>query len=75
MGMGYFGGKLFKLGKAQSITFSIETGIINGTLGIAIAAGIIQNPTMSIPSAIYSILMFFTIVLVVWVGNRKEKAY
>jgi len=60
--------------KPQNITLSIETGIVNGTLGITIAAGILQNSVMTIPSAIYSLIMFAMIGFVIYLGNRKAKA-
>ncbi len=54
----------------QSITIAIESGIQNGTLGIAIAATLLQNAAMSIPSAIYGLLMFVTSIGIIWWGNR-----
>ena len=54
----------------QCITIAIESGIQNGTLGIAIAATLLQNPAMSIPSAIYGLLMFITSFGVILWGNR-----
>ena len=71
MAIGYFGGRLLGLAKPQNITLSIETGIINGTLGITVAAGILGNSIMTVPSAIYSLIMFPMIGIVVYFGNRK----
>lgn len=55
----------------QSLTISIESGIQNGTLGIAIATTLLHNATMAIPSAIYSIIMFFTAGFIIYIGNKK----
>jgi BASS family bile acid:Na+ symporter len=46
----------------QSIAIGMEIGIHNGTLAIALALSpmLLNNATMSIPAAIYSIIMFFT---------------
>jgi BASS family bile acid:Na+ symporter len=52
----------------------VEVGVVNGTLGIAIAAGILQNSAMTIPSAIYSLIMFPSVMLLVWVGIRGHRA-
>jgi BASS family bile acid:Na+ symporter len=38
----------------------MEIGIHNGTLAIFIALNVLQNAQMSIPAAVYSIIMFLT---------------
>jgi len=73
MFLGYYITKAITKNKAQALAVGIEVGIVNGTLGIAIAAGILQNSVMTIPSAIYSILMFPAVMLMVYLGNKKEK--
>lgn len=59
--------------KARALAVGIEVGIVNGTLGIAIAAGILENSVMTIPSAIYSIIMFPGAMLLVYLGNKKKR--
>lgn len=51
-----------KLSKKQSIAIAMEIGIHNGTLAIAIASApnLLNNSTMAIPAAIYSLIMFIT---------------
>jgi bile acid:Na+ symporter, BASS family len=44
--------------RRQGISISMESGIQNGTLGILIAATMLENPAMAIPPAIYSLVMF-----------------
>lgn len=69
--VGYFSARLFRLRIDQSITISIESGIQNGTLGIAIAATLLHNPTMTISPAIYSLIMFGTAgVIISWMNLR-----
>ncbi|MBM3420026.1 MAG: bile acid:sodium symporter family protein [Bacteroidetes bacterium] len=69
--IGYFSARLFRLRIDQSITISIESGIQNGTLGIAIAATLLHNPTMTISPAIYSLIMFATAgVIIAWMNLR-----
>jgi bile acid:Na+ symporter, BASS family len=73
--LGYLSSRLFQLNQAQSITVSIESGIQNGTLAIAIAATMLQNTAMTIPPAIYSLIMFFTAGIVVAIAlKQKSKA-
>ncbi|SEG07021.1 bile acid:sodium symporter family protein [Algoriphagus boritolerans] len=72
LGLGYFSGRIFGLSKKQSITIAIESGIQNGTLGITIAATLLVNSTMTIPSAIYGLLMFGTAGLIIFWGNRRN---
>lgn len=71
--IGYTTARLFRLRIDQAITISIESGIQNGTLGIAIAATLLHNPTMTISPAIYSLIMFGTAgVIIAWM-NLKVK--
>ncbi len=71
LGLGYGIAKLAGLNFRQSLTIAIESGIQNGTLGITIAATLIMNSVMTIPSAIYSLIMFGTAALVILVGNKR----
>lgn len=73
MFIGYFVTYFFTKNKSQAVTVGVEVGIVNGTLGIAIAAGILESSVMTIPSAIYSIIMFPSVLLMIWIGNRKAK--
>lgn len=68
--LGLLVGIIFALSRKQALTLSIETGIQNGTLGILVAATLLKNSTMAIPSAIYSLIMFGTAVLVILLGNK-----
>lgn len=71
--IGFYGARLLRLSPKQSGTVSIESGIQNGTLGITVAATLIGNSQMTIPSAIYSLIMFATAVVVIYIGNRTIK--
>lgn len=72
--LGFLVGKVLGLKFKQASTISIEAGIQNGTLAIAIAssATLLNNPEMAIPPAVYSIIMFFTGGAVVWFYARKN---
>lgn len=69
----YYIAKAFFLPKTQQISIAIEAGIQNGTLGIVIAATLLENSAMTIPIAIYSLLMFLTAAVVIFLSNRKQR--
>jgi BASS family bile acid:Na+ symporter len=60
--MGFAVGKAAGLGFKQASTISIESGIQNGTLAIAIAtsATLLNNSTIAIVPALYSLFMYMT---------------
>lgn len=73
MGLGFLTAKLFKLNLPQSISISIESGIQNSTLAIVIANSILQQNELSLPAAIYGLMMFLPGGLMMWYfGRRKE---
>lgn len=73
LAIGFLSAKMANLHVSQSITISIESGIQNGTLGIAIAATLIRNPTMTISPAIYSLIMFMSAGIIIAWMNMKYK--
>jgi len=73
MVIGYLGTLAVTGRKQQAVTVGVEVGVVNGTLGIAIAAGIMGSSVMPIPSAIYSIIMFPSVLLLVWMGHRVRE--
>lgn len=73
MSIGYFSARIFKLNLKQSISITIESGIQNGTLAIYIALTLLNNSALTIPAAVYSLLMFFTGGFLMWYfGKRNE---
>ena len=73
MFIGFYSSKLFHLTKPQSVTISIESGIQNGTMAIAIAVGLLNNSAYSISAAIYSLIMFFTAGIIIYYGVKRMK--
>lgn len=67
---GLLAGKLFRLPLAQQVCIGIEVGIQNGTLAIAITAGLLNNPDMAVPAAVYSLLMYATGLGAILYGRR-----
>ena len=73
--IGYKTSIWFKMDNQQSLTVAIESGIQNGTVGIAIGNIIINPETglsiLSIPSGVYGILMYFVCLpFVFWYVKR-----
>lgn len=75
--IGFLLAKFAGLSFRQSSTISIEGGIQNGTLAIAIAASstLLDNPLIAIPPAVYSILMFFTGGAAIAIYGKQNKRY
>lgn len=73
MAVGYFVPLIVRLPKRQAIAIGMEIGIHNGTLAIAIASAptLLNNSTMAIPPAIYSLIMFFTAAAFGYLVNRR----
>jgi BASS family bile acid:Na+ symporter len=71
-GFAFLLARLFTLPYRQQISISIESGIQNGTLGIMIAATLLQNSAMVIPVVIYSLIMFISSILIVVLVGKKE---
>lgn len=76
MAVGYFIPRLLALPRRQATAIGMEIGIHNGTLAIAIASSplLLDNPTMAIPPAIYSLIMFFTAAAFGWWVGRQNQA-
>lgn len=75
LAVGYWVPRLFRLSRRQAIAIGMEIGIHNGTLAIAIALSpmLLNDSTMAIPAAIYSILMFFTAAAFGWWVSRAHR--
>jgi BASS family bile acid:Na+ symporter len=71
MAVGYGLPMLFRVERKQAIAIGMEIGIHNGTLAIAIALTVLGNSTMSVPPAIYSLIMFFTAGAFGYVVSRR----
>lgn len=76
MAIGFWFGKLFNLNFAQRICIAIKVGIQNATLAIAITAGLLNNPDMAVPAAVYSLFAYATAILTIFYGRRSvQKIY
>ena len=59
LAVGYLVPRLARVGKRQSIAASFEIGIHNATLAIVIAQTVMGSMELSLPAAVYGVLMFF----------------
>ena len=73
MAVGFYGARIFGLHMPQAISISVESGIQNGTLAIAVAGGLLGNLAFAIAPVVYSIIMFLTAGVVIYLGNRLIK--
>jgi bile acid:Na+ symporter, BASS family len=71
MGVGYAVPLAVKLPQKQAIAIAMEIGIHNGTLAIFIALNVLNSTAMSVPAAIYSLIMFVTAGVFAWWLNRQ----
>jgi len=74
--IGYSSSRLFKMNKKQAITIAIESSIQNATVGITIGNLILYQESaisiLSLPSAVYGILMYCVCLpFVFWFVKRK----
>ena len=76
MALGYGFSTLSNLDKPSSKSITVEVGIQNGTLAIAIASTptLLNMPTMAIPAAIYSLIMFATSAVFGWLLTKQSNS-
>lgn len=73
MAIGYYLPLWLKINKKQSIAIGMEIGIHNATLAIYIAMNVIGNNIMSIPPAVYGLIMFFTAAAFGYLVSREKR--
>ncbi|CEJ43140.1 bile acid:sodium symporter family protein [Umezakia ovalisporum] len=74
MALGFGIATLTRLGEKAARAITVEVGIQNGTLAIAIASSptLLNTPTMAIPGAIYSLVMFGTSAGFAWWASHRQ---
>ncbi len=71
IGAGYLAPRMLKLPRRQAIAIAMEIGIHNATLAIYIALNVLDDATLSVPAAVYSLVMFATAaVFALWLVRR-----
>lgn len=59
LAVGFLVPRLLRVGRRQAIATSFEIGIHNATLAIVIAQSVLGSVELSLPAAVYGVLMFF----------------
>ena len=72
MALAFFGAAMVGVGRPQRIALSLECGLQNGTLAIAVVATLGLAGTYAIPAAIYSLIMFATAIAFTVVVARHK---
>lgn len=70
--MAWLVARLAKLNEAQSTSITIEIGIQNSTLAMLIATAFLSNPAMAIPAAIYSVIMFASSAVLIYLRRPSS---
>ena len=73
MVLGFAAGWWFALPLSQRITISIEAGIQNGTLALAIALGLLESSRIAMPAVVYSLFMFLSGALMIAIFGRRAR--
>jgi len=56
--LGLLAGRLAGLTQRESLAVAVELGVKNGTIGLMVTLTLLESSTMSIPAAVYGVLMF-----------------
>ena len=73
MAVGYLLPRAFGVMRKQAVAIGMEIGIHNGTLAITLALTVLESQRMSVPPAIYSLIMFFTAAAFgAWMARRAD---
>ncbi|MCH8498224.1 MAG: bile acid:sodium symporter [Marinobacter sp.] len=57
--IGLAAGRLFSLSPRESLAVAVELGIKNGTIGLMVTITLLGSEDMSVPAAVYGVMMFF----------------
>ena len=70
--IGFYVAKIFATGIQQRKCISLECGLQNGTLAVFVATQIFNDVTYLIPAAIYSLIMFATSLIFVFLIKKTN---
>jgi BASS family bile acid:Na+ symporter len=72
--VGYYVPKVFGVTGPQAIASSMEVGVHNATLAIFVAVEVLDEVEISVPAAVYSLIMFlFAALWGMWVSKQVEE--
>jgi BASS family bile acid:Na+ symporter len=72
MALGFGAAAWCGLARPQRISISVEVGIQNATLALAIALGILDSPRLAIPAVVYGLFMFLSGGAMIAAFGRKR---
>jgi BASS family bile acid:Na+ symporter len=68
--LGLLAGRVAGLTQRESLAVAVELGVKNGTIGLMVTLTLLESSTMSIPAAVYGVLMFPIGFLLAMYGRR-----
>jgi len=71
--LAFYLARIYRLNQREGIAITLECGLQNGTLAIFVSLTLLENTTMMIPAAIYSLLMFVTGGGFVFISRKQFK--
>jgi len=72
LAVGYVVPRLLRIEQPQAVASAFEVGIHNATLAIVVAQAVLGRPDMSLPAAVYGVLMFPVAALFgLWITRRR----
>ena len=71
--LGFLTARIIKVKGKQALSIAIESGIQNGTMAITIATVLLNSSKLAIAPAIYSLIMFGTGFVVIYLGLKFVK--
>ncbi len=74
MASAFAAASLVRLPRGSRSALTIEVGMQSGGTSIAIAAGVLGAPTMAVPAAVYSLIMYAAAALFVLLERAGERA-
>lgn len=79
LGLGFLLARLLRLARPDAVAIALETGIQNGTLGIAVGSLLVEAsaglPPFSLPSGVYGITMYIvTLPIAAWLRAAAPRA-
>lgn len=69
--IGYTVPRVFRVQTDQAIASSMEIGIHNGALAIAVASSVLHNAQMAVPAAVYGVLMNLPAAIAAYLSARQ----
>ena len=72
MVLAYVIARVFASGPKQRVTISLECGLQNGTLAIAVATLLFDGGLATVPAATYSLIMFVTALIYIAILRRSN---